>query len=151
MTQRHGFFLAAALLLCAPTLAAAEASKAETDAFNFAQGLYVYRDFKSAAEEFRAFVKKYPASDKAAEARYRLADALFQERQFETAATAYDDALRDHPGNPDAPRAREQIDHPGPLEVPTQEVEQALLDPVRDRARRLRVRRSDQPLALGSS
>ncbi len=99
--------LAASMLVGLATWAAtpAEVGKAEADAFNFAQGLYVHRDFKSAIEEFRAFLAKHPASPRVAEARYRLADALFQERDFAAAVVAYDEALAKHPEHGESGRA----------------------------------------------
>lgn len=106
MASNRGCCLLLCLILTLTCLAmAAGPSKAETDAFNFAQGLYVYRDFKSAAEEFRAFLKKYPASENAGNARHRLADSLFQLRDFKAAAEAYDKALAGDPAHADAGRS----------------------------------------------
>ncbi len=105
MTGRPGVLrLVAGLCLLGLTAGAAEPSKAETDAFGFAQGLYVHRDFRSAIEEFRACLKTYPDSARAADARYRLADSLFQEGEFAEACTAYTDALARHPDHPEAAR-----------------------------------------------
>jgi len=66
---------------------------AEADHFNFAQGLFVQRDYLSAREEYTAFLKKYPKSASRAEARYRLAECFFRTEKYKQATAAYTAAL----------------------------------------------------------
>lgn len=84
------------LLVACGVLAAAlpvARGDAEADHFNFAQGLFVQRDYRSAREEYAAFLDKYPASLKRPEAHYRLAECLFRMEKHKDAATAYKAAL----------------------------------------------------------
>jgi len=73
------------------------------DQFNFATGLFITKDYESAVEEFETFLKRFPDSDKRAQAAYRIAEAWLRAGEREKAITAYESALKGFPKATEAP------------------------------------------------
>jgi len=80
-------------VICLGLATATARGDAESDHFNFAQGLFVQRDYRSAMEEYEGFLRGYPKSERVGEARYRLAECLFRLKMHKEAVTAYKAAL----------------------------------------------------------
>lgn len=111
----------APFLLCAVFLLTALGTQADApDQFNFAEALFIQLDYDSAAEEFQAYLEKYPDGEQIAKARYRIAECHFRTENFETAVRAYQTALAKHPDADQAPlghynraRALQRLDRTG--------------------------------------
>ena len=73
------------------------------DQFDFAQGLFIHRDYQSAIEEFKRLVAGFPKTARAATASFRIAEAHGRLKQFEAAETAYVEALKRYPDAEEAP------------------------------------------------
>lgn len=91
-----------AALLSAVLLPAAVCAEIGADQFNFAEGLFIHKDYESALEEYGTYVKDHAAGKKVATARFRIAECYFRLLREKEAATAYDDALKRHAGAPEA-------------------------------------------------
>ena len=71
--------------------------------FDFAQGLFIHRDYRSAIEEFKRLVASFPGTAQAAAAAFRIAEAHSRLEQREAAESAYETALKKHPDAEDVP------------------------------------------------
>ena len=92
-----------ALLVCATLVPAASyAARAAGDQFNFAEALFIQMDYKSAVEEYRSYIQKYPEADKVNQARFRIGDCFFRLEDFKKAVAAYEEALRHEQNSPAA-------------------------------------------------
>lgn len=72
------------------------------DQFNFAEGLFIQKDYESALEEYAIYVKDHPAGAAVGTARYRAAECRFRLGKLKEAAAAYAVALKEHPKASDA-------------------------------------------------
>ena len=70
----------------ADKVAQGDSPRRAADDYNMAAWLYATRKYDMAADEFRAFLAKYPAHEKANEARLALARALLHLKQYDEAA-----------------------------------------------------------------
>ena len=106
-------FGAALLAIAAPAAPAAEPEKATdkaTEDYNMAAWLYGTQKFDLAAEEFRAFLQKYPNHEKGADARLGLARSLLHLGKNEEAVAALEELRRTAP---DFERMPEALFHLG--------------------------------------
>ena len=105
MTCRHTHHRHTILirLACCSLACALALADRETDEFNFAEGLFVHRDYRSAVEEFQAFLKAFPKSTQAALARYRIGECYLRLDDHEKAVAAFEAALQAHPDAKEAP------------------------------------------------
>ncbi len=102
--------LAAALVLGAwlgpaglAGLGTVQAATPDEEQFNFAEGLLITKDYRSAAEEYQALVQQHPQSARATTARFRLGDCYLRLEKFPEAAAALEAALKAAPDAPEAP------------------------------------------------
>ncbi|MDA0321561.1 MAG: tetratricopeptide repeat protein [Verrucomicrobia bacterium] len=72
------------------------------DQFNFAEGLFIQKDYESALEEYAIYIKDHATEASAGTAHYRAAECRFRLGQLKEAAAAYSVALKQHPKLPDA-------------------------------------------------
>jgi TolA-binding protein len=86
----------AALLAALLSSLSARADEAE-DQYAVAAGHYAHQRWKFAAEEFQAFVRKYPNHPKASQGVFFLAEALTQLGQMDEAAARFRDYLSREP------------------------------------------------------
>ncbi|MBT4819604.1 MAG: tetratricopeptide repeat protein, partial [Lentisphaerae bacterium] len=85
------------VLAFALPVSAAMAAGQDAEEFSFAEGLFVHKDYRSAVEEFAAFVKKFPKSELVAAASYRIGECHMRLADHKAAATAFDRALKTYP------------------------------------------------------
>lgn len=91
-----------ALLLSAVLLPAAVSGEPGGDQFNFAEGLFIHKDYESALEEYGTYVNDYAAGKRIATARFRVAECYFRLLREKDAASAYDAALKQHADAPES-------------------------------------------------
>lgn len=82
------------LLVAAPVCSRGDAAD---DQFNFAEGLFIHRDYGSALEEYQTLLRQHPAAAKAPTALFRLGECHFRLEDYAKAATAFEAALAKHP------------------------------------------------------
>jgi len=110
MNRRGSVFVAAILAVCALGLAAPAAEPEKTtgkatEDYNMAAWLYGTQKFDLAAEEFRAFLQKYPNHEKVADARLGLARSLRHLGKNEEAIAALEELRKAAPNYERMPEA----------------------------------------------
>ena len=78
----------------------------EEQDYAFAYGLFRDGLFQNAAEQFSAFVSKYPQSLKVQDARFLHADCFFQMEKFGDAAREFSKFIKEYPVSPFSDNAR---------------------------------------------
>ena len=79
---------------------------AEEQDYAFAYGLFRDGLFQNAAEQFSAFVKKYPQSIKVQDARFLHADCFFQMEKYTDAGREFSAFIKEYPSSPFSDNAR---------------------------------------------
>ncbi len=75
-----------------------KAQKSAKEGYDAAYKLYKENAYRQAIEEFRAFLKGYPDSELAGNARYWLGECYYQQERYEEAILEYEKVVREHKG-----------------------------------------------------
>lgn len=81
-----------------------KAQKSAKEDYDEAYKLYKENAYRQAIEEFRVFLKEYPDSELAGNARYWLGECYYQQERYEEAILEYEKVVREHKG-PKTPAA----------------------------------------------
>ena len=94
-----GIFIIAILILFADTRASIseEPVRAETEEFDFANGLFSRGMFDLAVDVYKDFLKGYPSSEYAEQAYYRIAEAYFLSGKYVEAVNRFGDFTEKYP------------------------------------------------------
>jgi TolA-binding protein len=76
-----------------------------TDQFNFAEALFIQRDFESAIEEYLALLELKKDGKHADTARFRIGECWYRLGKYDKSVTAFDAALKAAPDAEDVPLA----------------------------------------------
>ena len=85
--------------LCAQNLPLPNANLAEQQDYAFADGLFRDGLFQIALDQFEKFVRKYPQSNRLADARFLKAECLFQLEQYPAAVSELTEFIRQYPAS----------------------------------------------------
>ena len=80
-------------------------SDSPKDAYDLGYGYILRKDYALAEDTFEAFLKKYPADRRAAEAQFWLGESLFQRQRYDAAAQAFLELSTKHVAHAKAPEA----------------------------------------------
>lgn len=72
--------------------------KSAKEDYDEAYKLYKENAYRQAIEKFRAFLKEYPDSELAGNARYWLGECYYQQERYEEAILEYEKVVREHKG-----------------------------------------------------
>jgi tol-pal system protein YbgF len=75
------------------------------DSYDLGYGYMLRKDYALAEDTFQAFLKKYPADRRAADAEFWLGESLFQRQRYDAAAQAFLALSTKHGQHPKAPEA----------------------------------------------
>ncbi len=90
------------LVLLAPAISfcqVAGGTVAEQQDYSFAVGLYRDGQYPLALQQFKAFLKNYPASQRSDEVTFLAGECLLQERMYDTALGYYQTVMEKSPGS----------------------------------------------------
>lgn len=77
----------------------------EKEIYDIAKQAYDREDYETARQGFAAFLKKYPTSDEADNARFWIGESYFKEGWFQKAILEYQDVIEKYPNDNKVPSA----------------------------------------------
>jgi TolA-binding protein len=101
----HSSFLQARFILAVLLTATLAFADKASDQFDFAEGLFIEKDYDSAREEYQLYREKYATGERAAESLFRIGECWFRVGQYAKALKIYGEAVSKHPQSPLAPLA----------------------------------------------
>lgn len=81
------------------------ANLAEKEIYNVAKQAYDREDYETARQGFETFLKKYPTSDEADNARFWIGESYFKEGWFQKAILEYQEVIEKYPNDNKVPSA----------------------------------------------